>query len=386
MEVDEMKKALKVILKTVAILLAVILVAAIGLFGWLTVTEYKPADVEAAEATQTENAPALSHTGRLPGKTSEDGELPEIGEDSALKGKPVTVLSMNVGYCALGRDSDFFMDGGKQTRPDSADVIRENLSGIADIIHNNQTDFVLLQEVDTDSMRSYGINEKAQLIDDTGLSSAYALNYSCGFVPFPLPPIGKVHSGLLTLSTCEITEASRVSLPCPFSWPVRTANLKRCLLVSRILIEGSDSEFVLINLHLEAYDSGEGKIAQTKQLLSVLEEEYAKGNYVIAGGDFNQLFPGTAEQYPNEHPDLWTPGILEDDTIPEGWKFAFDPTTPTCRLLNQPYRPEDTENTQYYVIDGFIVSPNVTVQSVKTLDEGFTFSDHNPVLLSLILK
>jgi len=45
---------------------------------------------------------------------------------------------------------------------------------------------------------------------------------------------------------------------------------------------------VLVNLHLEAYDSGEGKIAQTKLLVEFLEQEYAKGNYVIAGGDFNQ--------------------------------------------------------------------------------------------------
>ena len=55
---------------------------------------------------------------------------------------------------------------------------------------------------------------------------------------------------------------------------------------------GSDREPVLVNLHLEAYDDGEGKIAQTNQLRDYIEDEYAKGNYVIAGGDFNQVFPG----------------------------------------------------------------------------------------------
>lgn len=384
-----MKSAVKIILKTVAIVLAVILVAAIALFTWLTVTEFKPADVEAVPVVQAENTPTLPFTeppalGAVASAATPDMTvtLPAPG----LPGTPVTVLSMNVGYCALGKDSDFFMDGGKETRPDSEDTIRTNLSGIEEILRRNPTDFVLLQEVDTDSMRSYGINEKEQLIGDTGLSAAYALNYSCGFVPFPLPPIGKVHSGLLTLSSYAVTEASRISLPCPFSWPVSTANLKRCLLVSRIPMEGTDKELVLINLHLEAYDGGEGKIAQTKQLLSVLDEEYAKGNYVIAGGDFNQLFPETEKQYPNEHPDLWKPGVLEAGTIPADWQYAFDPATPTCRLLNQPYDPADTENTQYYVIDGFIVSPNINIESVRTLDEGFTFSDHNPVLLSLLLK
>jgi hypothetical protein len=72
--------------------------------------------------------------------------------------------------------------------------------------------------------------------------------------------------------------------------------------------------------------------------------------------------------------------------IPDGWSFAYDTSTPSCRLLNQAYNPDDKENTQYYVIDGFIVSPNVTVDSVKTLDEGFANSDHNPVLLKATLN
>ena len=367
-EVGLLKKTLKILGKIVLILLAVVLVAAVGLFGWLTVTEYKPADTEPVSVA----APAFS------------SRSPAV--NSVAKDTPISVLTMNIGYGALGKDSDFFMDGGKQTRPDSSDVVTADLAGIEKIISDHPADFVLLQEVDTDSDRCYGINEKEQLIAATGMTSAFALNYSCGFVPFPLPPIGKVHSGLLTLSRCTVTSADRVSLPCPFSWPVRTANLKRCLLVSRIPVEGSDNELVLINLHLEAYDDGEGKIAQTELLLSLLEAEYAKGNYVIAGGDFNQIFPQTELRYPNEHPDLWAPGVLEQDAIPAQWQYAFDPETPTCRLLNQPYDPADTVNTQYYVIDGFIVSPNITAESVETLDEGFVYSDHNPVLLSVLLK
>lgn len=361
-EKKKKKSIWKIIFKTLLTIVAIVLVAAIGLFTWLTITEFKPADVEPAELVQPENGTAFS-------------------------GNKVTLLSMNVGYCALGKDSDFFMDGGKEVRPDSKTTIETNLKGIENIIAQNPADFVFLQEVDTDSMRSYYINEKETVYTDSGYAAySYALNYSCGFVPFPLPPIGKVESGLLTMSNYGITQSDRISLPCPFSWPVSTANLKRCLLISRIPIEGSDKELVLINLHLEAYDDGEGKIAQTRQLLSVLEEEYAKGNYVIAGGDFNQLFPGTEAQYPNEHPDLWKPGALENDTIPTGWQYAFDPSTPTCRLLNQPYDPADTANTQYYVIDGFIVSPNVSVERVETLNEGFVCSDHNPVLLSLTLN
>ena len=141
-----------------------------------------------------------------------------------------------------------------------------------------------------------------------------------------------------------------------------------------------------VNLHLEAYDSGEGKLAQTKMLKEFIEGEYAKGNYVIAGGDFNQIFPGGLEAYPNTHPENWIPGLLEEDMPAEGWRFAYDLTVPSCRLLNQPYDPADEVNTQYYVIDGYILSPNVELLSVETLDLGFADSDHNPVLISVKLK
>lgn len=95
----------------------------------------------------------------------------------------------------------------------------------------------------------------------------------------------------------EIESSERVALLCPFKWPVRLANLKRCLLVTRIPVEDTGKELVIINLHLEAYDKGERKIAQTKLLKDYLEKECEKGNYVIAGGDFNQVF-SNIEKYP----------------------------------------------------------------------------------------
>ncbi len=349
-----MKKIFRIIL----ILLLVIIVAVGGLFGFLTVTEYKPADIEPLEIRR------LSDTPPPPSGT-------------------LNILSWNIGYAGLGKHQDFFMDGGKQSKPNDRDAVDSYLKGIAQTIQYVEADLVLLQEVDTDSSRTYGIDETTSLAQNTAV---FALNYSCPFVPIPFPPMGKIHSGLFTTTDYNITDAERISLPCPFSWPLSTANLKRCLLVSRLPIAGSEKELVLVNLHLEAYDDGEGKIAQTKQLMSLLEEEYKKGNYVIAGGDFNQVFPGGLDAWPNTHPDLWLPGILDGSELPEGFGYVYDLSTPSCRLLNQPYDPSDTENTQYYCIDGFIISPNVDLSSVKTLDCGFEYSDHNPVLIQVTLQ
>lgn len=353
---------MKIVLKAVLILLLIVVIAFGAFLGFLTATEYKPADTETLE-------------------------LRLLNPDAApVPAEELAVLSWNIGYSGLGREQDFFMDGGTHARPGSAEIVNRYLDGICSSIARQNADLVMLQEVDTDSARTYGIDETTALIRNTGV---HALNYSCPFVPLPLPPqtpMGKVHSGLFTTTNYAISGAERISLPCPFSWPLSTANLKRCLLVSRLPVEGSNHELVLVNLHLEAYDDGEGKAAQTRQLMGLLQEEYDKGNFVIAGGDFNQAFPGSMELYPNNHPDLWEIPLLEEDSLPEGFRYVSDLSTPSCRLLNQPYNPSDTENTQHYVIDGFIVSPNITVTAVETLDLGFENSDHNPVLMTVNLS
>ena len=349
-----MKKLLKIV---VCVILVVVLAAA-ALIGWLSLTEYRPAAQET-----------------LPLLTDQANEDLQTGE-------ALSILSWNIGYAGLGAESDFFMDGGKDTRSADKETTLRYLGGIDTITSSAEYDLVMLQEVDTNSMRTYSINEAEKLAFG---DSVHALNYSCPFVPYPMPPIGKVNSGLLTISDYNIESAERISLPCPFSWPVRIANLKRCLLVTRIPVKGSSAQLVLANLHLEAYDSGEGKIAQTKLLTDFIRKEYENGNYVIAAGDFNQIFPGGLEIFPNQHPENWVPGLLDTADLPEGFSFAWDENTPTCRLLNQPYNPADTANTQYYIIDGFIVSPNLSVESAETLDLGFVNSDHNPVYLKVRL-
>lgn len=352
---------MKKFFKVLGLVLLILVLALAALVLWLTVTEYKPADVEQLEISGT-----------------------AAGAEEAALGQELNILSWNIGYAGLGEESDFFMDGGKDSRSADKEKVMEYLSGIRSSLEETKADLAMLQEVDIDSGRTYRIDERDYLSLGLGV---HALNYSCDFVPIPLPPLGRVHSGIYTTTaSLEICEAQRLSLPCPFSWPVSTANLKRCLLLSYIPIQGSDSRLVIVNLHLEAYDDGEGKIAQTNMLKSVIEGEYEKGNYVIAGGDFNQIFPGGLEVWPNTHPENWTPGVLEADMLEEGWSFAYDLDVPSCRLLNQPYDPTDTENTQYYVIDGFIISPNVELLDVETLDLGFADSDHNPVMLSVMLK
>ena len=301
------------------------------LLAYLTITEYRPADTE-----------DVNITGQASG--------------GVKSGITIKLLTWNIGYGALGKDADFFMDGGKSVRSSDYNEISDNLSNISRILASNDAGVIFLQETDIESTRSYYINEwEALSLPMENRECMFAYNFSSNFIPYPLPPIGMVHGGIGTLSYYHIDESQRISLPSSFSYPVSLCNLKRCLLVSRIAVTGTDKELVLINLHLEAYDDGEGKIAQTNALKEFIEAEYAKGNYVIAGGDFNQTFSNIdTSMYPSHSATGWSPGLIDTDEFEDHWSFWMDTDTPTCRSLSEPYDEED-EDFRYYMLDGFIV-------------------------------
>ena len=347
------------IIKALLLVLGVLVLAAGGLVGYLTLTEYRPDDIEQLEVTQAARS------------------------DNVRVGERLDVLSFNTGYCGLGRDQDFFMDGGTMVRPESEQIVRDNMNGILSELARQDADIYLLQEVDFDSYRSYYVNQADTYRHGLSLNMAVAYNYKCDFVPFPWPPLGKVESGLVTFTDLNVTQATRESLPVPFTWPMRVANLKRCLLVERIPVADSGRELVLINLHLEAYDDGEGKAAQTRQLLDFIHQEYEKGNYVIAGGDFNQTFEGV-QRFGSSWEGKWTPGVFTEDELPQGVRLVYDPSLPTCRSLDRAYTG-DRDNHVFYLIDGFLVTDNVQVEDVHTVDLDFAYSDHNPMLMQVTL-
>ena len=339
-------------------LILAVAVLFMGMVGYLTVTEYNPAYAETADRGS-------------------------VNRSESITARSFSLLTFNTGYAGLDEDADFFMDGGQGVLSEDPERVEDNVGGILRILEMSGADFLMLQEVDVDSRRSFGTNQWLKYeyeLED--YESRFALNYSCDYVPYPLrTPVGKVNSGLATYSSYDIVSATRYSLPTAFEWPERVANLKRCFLVTRIPIEDSEQQLVLINVHMEAYDDTEISREQIKQLTDFMKAEYDKGNFVIAGGDFNQSFPDS-DAYPVKDPELWTPGKL---TRVSGLRYFCDDSAPTCRLLNQPYDP-DSEDTQYYVIDGFLVTANVIVNEVKTLNYDFAYSDHNPVCLEFTLN
>ncbi len=358
------KKIIKRIIIAVVIVMAAIAVYFGGALVFINITEYLPADIEKVEVTGN-------------------------AEGSLSEGSHIKILSWNIGYTALGDNADFFMDGGHSVYTASKSRVKENLSAIVSEVKAENADIVLMQEVDVHSARSYRINNLETISEAiTGFENTFAYNFRVKYLPYPFPAIGEVNSGISTWSRFGIASSERIKLPCPFSFPTRAANLKRCLLVDRIPVGSSGKELVIVNLHLEAYDSGEGKIAQTKMLKELLEQEAAKGNYVIAGGDFNQSFTNIdTSRYPRLE-GKWQPGFIDINDFGKELQFLMSSDVPSCRSLDRAMDKADSldpKDFQYYVIDGFIVSSNISVESFEVKDLGFKNSDHNPAVLEVTL-
>lgn len=297
------------------------------------------------------------------------------------------ILTWNIGYGALDEKQDCYFDGGKGVYGESLETVQLNVKRIKEKIKELDPDIFSLQEMDRDSKRSYHYDELLAFEDDfkeDTYQNSFACNFKAGFIPIPLyNPTGEVEAGISTFSKFQISSSTRVQLPIPFEWPVSLMNLKRCLLVTRSPILFSDKELVIVNLHLEAYDDGDGKAKQLKQLMDFLQEEYEKGNYVVACGDFNQAFSNVdLSKYPKI--DEWVCPVIDVNEYPD-FTFSMDDRVATCRSLSKAYYDSDKSTHQYYMLDGFIISRNITINSLETVDLGFKNADHNPVIMSAVL-
>ena len=189
----------------------------------------------------------------------------------------------NIGYCGLDASMDFFYDGGEQVRP-AEEKVRNSLDKVIELLSENDTvEFLLLQEVDINSKRSYHVNEYKRIEETLPLyNSSEGINYKVFFVPIPPnQPMGKVKSGLQTLSKFIPMETVRHSFPGNYSWPMGVFMLDRCFLVSRFTVD-NDKDLLIVNTHNSAYDDGSLREAQMDYLKVFLLEEYRKGNFETA--------------------------------------------------------------------------------------------------------
>lgn len=277
---------------------------------------------------------------------------------------------------------DFFYDGGKNVRDTYENVMR-NFNAITLFIQQNDTvDFIMLQEVDLKSKRSYRMNQfvtlDSLLNEHTGNTG---INYQVDFVPVPpFKPLGKVKSGIVTFNSFQPWSVTRYAFHGNYSWPTRLFMLKRCYLVNRYPLK-KGNEFILINTHNSAYDDGSLRAGQLKQLEMYSMAEYEKGNYVLIGGDWNQS-PTSFKAHYSQVFDTINVSYLPNDFLP-GWQQLYPDNYPTNRRISSPYNPESSRTT---VIDYYIASPNISAHDLHVIDLKFKNSDHQPVLVTFSLN
>jgi endonuclease/exonuclease/phosphatase family metal-dependent hydrolase len=350
-------KILKRILKIFLTLIILIVLGFTGIIIFALISDYKPEATE--EVYSSDNPDRLADTCEI------------------------SLLTWNIGYCGLDKEMDFFYDGGTRVFTPGNKCI-ENLDAVKGFLKNNDSiDFLLIQEIDKRSKRSYDINQfdtLAKLLSN--YHSFFAKNYDVFFVPVPLAsPMGKVLSGLATFSRFQASSSVRYSFPGEYGFPKQLFMLDRCFLVNRYPLE-SGKELLIINTHNEAFDPGEIRKAQMAYLKEFLLSEYEKGNYIITGGDWNQSPPGFKPEFVINKVNA-DQMMMNSDYLPSEWNWVYDNRTPSNRTVIAPYDPSSTTTT---VIDLFLLSPNIEDIEVECVNLDFENSDHNPVRIKVKLQ
>lgn len=344
------------ILKKLVLVVLVLIVAFCGFVGYIMITDYAPADVEAATILR-------------------DNETP-------VTGMTFTLTTFNIGYCGLDKEQDFFLDGGTMSHSSSEEKTLDNLEGVKTFIDEQASDFYFLQEVDVKGSRSFNVNQRESIIDEfTGYSATYSYNFKAKWIPIPVfDPLGSAYSGLLNLSKFTPVSSTRYKLPGDEPFPKKYFELDRSVMEDVYTLENGKSLY-MVNLHLSAYDKGGSiRAVQVQFLIDYINDIYDDGeNYIIFGGDWNHLLDSS--KFTDDLPG-WV-ATLPDSLFETGFNLAYDTNTSTVRSDETAYVEGTTFET---VIDGFLVSPNITVDLVEGGDLGFEYSDHNPVTLTFTLN
>ena len=329
-------------------------------------------------------------------------------------GETYKAMSYNIGFGAYAQDYTFFLDTGYDkdgnatcghwSTAKNKKTVEFNTEGAIKATTDENPDFVFFQEVDTNSTRSYKVNQDSKIVEAYGnYDHVHAVNFHSPFLPYPLYDMhGYVNAGLTTISRYKIQSAERKQYTISNSLS-KFFDLDRCFSVSAIKVNNGKTLYI-VNSHMSAYDEG-GKIRakQVEELNTFLTEK--KNDYVIIGGDWNHdLLINNPDFSYNETtnrpfgmtlktPDWVSYFFNEEHKSPlvEGYKVIASDNGPTCRNNDIEWDPEVTFRC---VVDGFIVSNNIEVISHENIQtkqgnkhiDGFAFADHEPTKIEFKLN
>ncbi len=347
----------KYIIQISIFFVASVIAVPIFLIAMLQITNYNPPEIEVLENNQISDTIAI--------------------------GQPLGLVTWNIGYAGLGDDMDFFYDGGTKVRTSLART-RQNMDSIKLWLKEHAPEFVVLQEVDFNSKRTYYMDQFDRIGKELNAFDNFvrAYNYKVRYLPFPpTKPLGRIESGLVSFSRYKPFESSRHSFLARYSWPKQLWMLDRAFLVQKFHTSNGKALYI-INTHKTAFDDGTIRHKETGQISEYAFNLYKDGNYVIIAGDWNQIPTQNGSSAKENTKGTFLAKALNTEMFPSDWTIVYDNENPTNRSLETSVR----ENWETYTLDFAVCSPNVSVSSCMVQPLGFRFSDHNPVKISFILQ
>ncbi|MCF6220888.1 MAG: hypothetical protein L3J65_07230 [Robiginitomaculum sp.] len=296
------------------------------------------------------------------------------GADLANADATISVLNWNIGYAGLGKESDFVMDGGENLLPPSIEIVEKNLAGIQKVLRDNKSDLYLIQEISEPDMLNLGVDVLGGVQQAlSGTDWFFSYDFRTQFIPRS----SSLKHGLASFAWIKTQPVTLIRLP---NEPTRLQGLiqRQYHIQAREFTDANSNPWVVMNIHLSAFDEGGNvRVRQYEKLLEIAGKYYADGKRVVIGGDWNMQLTPTDFPHTTKEKDLFWLKILPTESLPADWQIVVDPSVATVRTNERPFIKGENYTT---IIDGYLVSPNVEVVSIKGLDTNFEFTDHQPTL------
>lgn len=328
---------MKKLVRTIALLLVVLLVALGAFYFWAKEANWSP-----------DKHAALLHTEII----------------SPMRDSTFSLLTYNIGYLSGMTNNEAVKR--KQS------LFDDNLQNAQNLIKHLQPNIVCLQEIDYESSRSYEVNQEEALAKTAYTYTARAVNWDKKYVAFPYWPVsmhfGKIVSGQSVLSKYpiayqEIDTLAKVATA-PFFY--NEFYLERLAQIIKVRI--NKREMIVINVHLEAFDKETRRI-HTEKVLE-LYKKYSQDYPVILCGDFNS----SPDEIDGAIHLLLTAGVATAD---------LPASAITTGQFDRTYNSQHPTERLDYI---FYTSDKIDLLESRVIIEAGQISDHLPLWAQFRLK
>ena len=325
-----------------------------------------------------------------------------VKQTPPLPDSTITVMTWNIRF-GIGRQP-WFGDACGDNTVFKKEEVMPGLDAVVARINQVKPDILFLQECDIKSTRTAYIDELQYILDKTYFNyAAYVSEWKSEFIPSD--GLGRMDMGLVILSPWPITDAKRLNLATRGDQAeiVNYFYLHSCIVTGNVKIPGF-KEIPLLNIHASAFATDDTKKKHFEEFKAEMDKLDAAGKYFIAGGDLNELPPGSDKtdycfedmcpgesfHQPGDDPQHkdgsnYTPEAEWLTPIYTAYKCAFPLNE--YQVNQQAYFTHTTrpEHTWDRTLDYLFTNHRWRAGSAKTHQEFFAESDHAAVSAEFVL-